>query len=290
MKLGLNLLLWTGHVTSALYPDLIKVKKAGFDGVEVPIMEGDTAHYAALGAFLRNEGLECTAVTMIPDRARNPASAERQQRQAGLDYLRQRSDWAAAMGADLLIGPYHSPLGVFTGTGPTDAERNWVAEVHRDFADHAAAQGITLAVEWLNRFECYFLTTMADAVNFAKLVERPNYFTMLDTFHSHIEEKNVAASIWAAQRWIRHVHVSENDRGTPGQGQVNFPAAFRALQDLGYDRWLMIEAFGRSLPELAAATCVWRDFFHSPEQVYLEGGPYVRDTWAAATQVTKNQI
>jgi D-psicose/D-tagatose/L-ribulose 3-epimerase len=36
------------------------------------------------------------------------------------------------------------------------------------------------------------------------------------------------------------------------------------------------------VPELAAATRVWRDFFASPEEVYTEGYRLIRDCWDAA--------
>ena len=282
MKLGLNLLLWTSHVGEMHYPLISRIKAAGFDGVEVPILAGDTAHYRQLGAFLRDEGLACTAVTIIPDEARSPVSPEASRRRAALDYLRHISDCSAAMGAELLLGPYHSPLGVFTGVGATATEKQHCAEVHRAFAEHAKNQNIGLAMEWLNRFESYFCTTMAEAAEYVKLVDHPNFSSMFDTFHANIEEKNSAAAIRAALPQIRHFHVSENDRGTPGKGHIDFLPQFQALRDGGYDQWLTIEAFGRGLPDLAAATRVWRDFFPTPDEVYLEGGPLVRKLWAEA--------
>ena len=51
-----------------------------------------------------------------------------------------------------------------------------------------------------------------------------------------------------------HVHISENDRGTPGTGHVHWDETFAALHKVKYDGWLTIEAFGRALPDLAAAT------------------------------------
>jgi D-psicose/D-tagatose/L-ribulose 3-epimerase len=84
------------------------------------------------------------------------------------------------------------------------------------------------------------------------------------------------------QRHLSHVHISENERGTPGRGHIDFPAALRALKSSGYDGWLTIEAFGRALPPLAAARRVWRDFFPTPTQVYREGYKVIRSCWDAA--------
>ena len=84
---------------------------------------------------------------------------------------------------------------------------------------------------------------------------------MYDSFHAHIEEKNQAEAIQSCAAETIHVHVSENDRGTPGTGQVNWESFFGGLKKSGYDGYLTIEAFGTALPALAAATKVWRPLF-----------------------------
>jgi D-psicose/D-tagatose/L-ribulose 3-epimerase len=40
MRIGVNLLLWTSHVTTEHFAVLDKLAGCGFDGVEVPIFEG----------------------------------------------------------------------------------------------------------------------------------------------------------------------------------------------------------------------------------------------------------
>lgn len=69
---------------------------------------------------------------------------------------------------------------------------------------------------------------------------------------------------------------------TPGTGQVHWDSAFSAIKETGYDGWLVIEAFGRALPDLAAATRVWRDLFPAPEQVYRDGIAFIRKKWSEA--------
>ena len=105
---------------------------------------------------------------------------------------------------------------------------------------------------------------------------------MYDTFHANLEERDPIGCIAEHVSLIRHVHISENDRGTPGRGHVPWADTFRALREGGYDGWLTIEAFGRTLPELAATTCVWRDLSASAEEVYTEGFRLIRDGWEAA--------
>ena len=82
MKIGFNLLLWTGHVTEENFPIFRKLKKVGYDGVEIPIFDtSDPAHFKKIGAALKNEGLECTAVTVCPDEAHNAISPDTANRQ-----------------------------------------------------------------------------------------------------------------------------------------------------------------------------------------------------------------
>jgi D-psicose/D-tagatose/L-ribulose 3-epimerase len=104
---------------------------------------------------------------------------------------------------------------------------------------------------------------------------------MYDTFHANIEEKRPAPVIKHLAGHFAHVHISENDRGTPGTGMVHWDETFRALKEVKYDGWMVIEAFGRALPALAAATKVWRDLFPNPEEVYTQGLRFLKEKWAA---------
>ena len=228
--------------------------------------------HSPLGVF---SGTAPTAVTVMSPEA-NPISPDAKVRQAAVDRLKWVLDRCAEFDAEVLCGPLHSPLGVFSGTAPTTDERLRGIETFRKVADHAAAVKVTLAVEYLNRFENYFLTTAADTKKWVDAINHPACGMMWDTFHAHIEEKNSPAALEAVRERLVHVHLSENDRGTPGTGQVNWAGTFATLKKIRYDRWLVIEAFGRALPDLAAATRVWRDLFAKPEDVYTEGLAFIR--------------
>lgn len=274
----MNLLLWTGHVTEEHYPILKDIKSAGFDGVEIPVFDTNVEHYKGLRKELDNLGLKCTTVTIVNPEA-NPISPDANVRQAGLDLIKKAIDCNQALGAENMVGPFHSPLAVFSGEPPTADEKSRAADVLRQAAEHAAQAKVQLCIEYLNRFECYFLTTAKDAVELVKAVNHPNFKTMYDTFHAHIEEKGQASAIKTVAPHVGHVHISENDRGTPGTGQVRWDEAFAALKEINYDGWMVIEAFGRALPDLAAATRVWRDLFPTAKEVYTKGLKHIRDNW-----------
>ena len=281
MKYGMNLLLWTGHVTSEHFPLLAKLKQAGFDGVELPLFGGDAAHFKTVRKELDNNGLGCTAVTVV-NANNNPISPDTAVRQAGLEHIKWALEMTSILGGDALCGPYHSAIGFFSGVGPTDDEKKRGAEVLRKAAEFAQQVKVKMAIEYLNRFECYFLTTAADARALVKAVNHPSFRMMYDTFHANIEEKQITPVLEAVADSTIHVHISENDRGTPGTGQVHWDETFKALKKIKYDGWMVIESFGRALPDLAAATKVWRDLFPSAEEVYTQGLRFMKSKWAAA--------
>ena len=274
MKTGFSLLLWTTQVSDAHLPVCARLKAEGYDGVEVPVTGTSEPDAAALGRRIADLGLAVTASGGVPDASVDPTDPATHQ--AGIDHLRRLVDRAVALGAEVLIGPFTQPLGQFSGTGPTDRELALLADAHRAMADHAGDR-LRLAVEPLNRFECYALNTAAQAAALVAAVDRPNYGWLYDTFHANIEERSPAAAI--AHR-PTYVHLSENDRGVPGRGQIDFAATLADLKAQGYDGWLVIEAFGQALPDLAAATRIWRPLFDTETEVWQDGLALIRRHWS----------
>lgn len=265
MKFGMNLLLWAGELSDELMPVLESLKGMGFDGVELPLFNTDL-DYAEWGRRLDDLGLERTAVTVRGEED-NPISPDAAIRAKGIENTKIAIDCCQAAGATALVGPYHSALGFFSGQGPTEDEWKWAVDSMRPVAEHAGAAGVTLGVEALNRFECYFLNTHADSSRFAREVDHPACKVMYDTFHAHIEEKNVPQALRDCADVLCHVHISENDRSTPGTGNVRWAENFDTLKEIGYDGWMMVEAFGLALKELVAATKIWRRMYDTEEQL-----------------------
>jgi D-psicose/D-tagatose/L-ribulose 3-epimerase len=265
MKFGMNLLLWTGEMNDGMLPVLQMLKAVGYDGVELP-MFNTGLDYAMWGRRLDDLGLQRTAVCIRLEED-NPISPQAAVRRKGIDNTKKTLDCCAAAGCQTLVGPYHSALGLFSGKGPTDDEWKWGVESMRAVAEHAGQVGVVLGVECLNRFETYLLNTHSDSARFAREVNHPNCRVMYDTFHSNIEEKSPEQAIHACADVLCHVHISENDRSTPGQGNIRWDENFDALRDINYHGWLVVEAFGLALPEIAAATKIWRRMYISEEQL-----------------------
>lgn len=266
MKYGINLLLWTDRMHDGLTPVVEQVKAMGYDGVEMPMFELNEALYKAWGKKLDDIGLERTAVT-IRGAGDNPISPSASVRAAAVDAMKKTIDCCHAAGVPMLVGPTHSAIGEFTGAGPTEDEFKWGVETMRQAAEHAAGANVTIVTEYLNRFENYFLTSVEQTVNFISAVDHPNVRMMYDTFHANIEEKSLSSAIAAAMPWTKLVHISENDRSTPGQGHVAWDETFDAIRANDWDGWMVVEAFGLALPAIAAATKIWRKMYATEEQL-----------------------
>ena len=276
VKYAMNLQLWTRNVLDdQCLPLLEKLKSMGFDGVEIPISDPDVRGYAALGRSLDDLGLERTAVT-VSRREMNPISPDAAIRARATGNLKRVLDCCSAGGMQLLVGPYYAAPGEFTGSGPTREEWGHGLQCMRAVAEHGRNVGVGLALEFLNRFETYFLTCAADTDRFVREIGVPGCGGLYDTFHANIEEKSVALAIAALGGNLRHVHISENDRSTPGQGGVAWEETFRALRAIGYRGWLTIEAFGRATPELSATRKIWRAMYVTEEQLARDGLAFMK--------------
>ncbi|WP_339756905.1 sugar phosphate isomerase/epimerase [uncultured Hoeflea sp.] len=274
MKIGMNMFLWTTHVGPQHEALLRDLKACGYDGVEIPIFEGDIRHYSQLATMLDDIGLERTAVTAMGDSSMN-LIGDTAARAKGVDYMRATLDKTHALGASLICGPMHSTLGHFSGAGPTQEEFSRSVSSQRLIGDHASSLGITVALEALNRFECYLVNIMDGLAAHLADIGHPNIRAMYDTFHANIEETDPIGALTRNSASVAHIHISENDRGVPGRGNIPWRETYAAIAAIGYDGWLTIESFGRGLPDLAAATKVWRDFAESPEAVYREGYAHI---------------
>ena len=267
MKYSMNLLLWTDTLSQDKLPILDKMKSIGFDAVELPMFDRDTANAAVWGKAMDNLGIASRSGTCAFGPDDHLISENPKVRRHAVDSIKQILDCCAAAGCSVMAGHATQALGIFSGNGPTKDEWNWALDGIRESSEHAKKVGVKIALEALNRFECYFLNCMADAKRFVKDVNHPFCGVMYDTFHANIEEKSTQEAITSVKDILFHVHISESDRSTPGTGMVHWDATFDALREVGYDSILCCEAFGLALPKLTAATKIWRRMYESEEQL-----------------------
>ena len=268
----MNLLLWGTEMNEDMFPVLEQIREAGYDGVEVPIFNTDPAAWESWRRQLDALGLERVAVTINgPDH--HQIAADPAMRSKTLERNKRALDCAAVLGSNLLTGPYHSALGVFAGRTATDEEKGWAAENLFELAEYAGTLGITLGLEYLNRFESYLVSCTDELIALADQVNHPHCKLMFDSFHANIEEKDMAAAIRKIGNWLVNVQLSENDRGTLGGGHVDFESIIAGLSSIGYSGMISVEAFSSKL----TAANIWRPLFDSEEQLVKDSIQYLKN-------------
>jgi len=258
-KIGFNVLAWSAGVSEDLLPIMDRLKEIGYDGVEFFIGSPEVSDYKRLGKHAKDIGLGVTTVTVISPEENliDPSSAVRAK---GLERIKWAIDRCHDLNAEVMAGPFHSAFATFAQHAPEEQEYDWSAEVLHQAGDYAAQTDLILTPEALNRFECYLCNTMGQLKHLLSKVDHPNVRAMFDTHHANIEEKNLGNAIETIAPYLAHVHISENDRGTPGAGHIPWDESFSTLSKIGYDGWYTIEGFTRNDVDFANSINVWREF------------------------------
>jgi D-psicose/D-tagatose/L-ribulose 3-epimerase len=277
MKFSVSALIWSPFFGAPHFHLLPEIKAHGFDGFEVAFFEPAKVGTAAIRRAMESNGLECLACHLLPAGA-NPTSDDPSVRSRTRTHLTDCVRAAADMGARSLGGPIYAPVGYLPGRRRTPDEWKWAVECFQSLGDALDDNGITLAIEPLNRFETYFLNTAADASALCRDIAHPRVGVLLDTFHTNIEETDVAAAFGSTGPLLKHVQACENDRGIPGTGHVDFPAIAKALDGIAYSGWITIESLG-AWSELASAAAIWRDLAPSPEAIAFEGLAHLKQVF-----------
>lgn len=275
MKYGLNCLLYAPAFSNECLHVIPKAKEMGFDGVEIPLFNLDIIDVKETRRVLADNGMECTTCGILIPPA-NFISDDASERRKGVSSMRASIKMASKLGSGAYCGPFFSPVGHLVGRSRNQKEWDRCVKCLKQVAKTASDYGITVGIEPLNRFETYFLNITEDAVKLVKEVGSPRVKVHIDTFHAHIEEKDTPAAILAAGKHLCHVHANENDRGTPGSGQVNWKGVFKALKAVKYDGWMVIESFVPAIKEIAAAASIWRDLAPDADYIGREGLKFLK--------------
>jgi D-psicose/D-tagatose/L-ribulose 3-epimerase len=270
---GVHTSMWTMHWDRAGAERTIPAAAAyGMDFIEIALLNTAIVDAPHSRALLEKHGLRAVCSLGLPERAwasRDPDAA--------IAHLADAIDKAAELGAEALSGVTYGGIGERTGLPPTQAEYDNLARALAAAAKHAKARGILLGIEPVNRYETHLLNTGRQAREMIERVGADNLFIHLDTYHMNIEEKGAANGILDAREHLRYIHLSESDRGTPGEGTCDWDEIFAALAAIGFKGGLAMESFINMPPEVAYGLAVWRPVAKDFAEVMDKGLPFLRN-------------
>ena len=278
MKYGMNTLIFTGSFRdehAELFP---RLKKIGFDGVEIaPENKGDFDTLKMRKA-LESNGLVCSSICGLYGPGRDLRSSDPNDRKGGVQYTKDCIDMASELGAKFMVGPIYSSVGR-AGLETEEARKEqwgYALDGFKEVAEHAEKKDVYLGIEPLNRFETDFINIAEDALRMCNDVGSSHLGLHLDTFHMNIEEKDSGKAIRTAGDKLFLLHASENDRGAPGTGQVPWQKVRDAVKEIGFDGWVVIESFTPDVEMIARAAAIWRQTEKDADTLASKGLSFLR--------------
>ncbi|RWR27059.1 sugar phosphate isomerase/epimerase [Sinirhodobacter populi] len=206
------------------------------------------ARAAAVGAHARAAGVAVAGLCRTPFLVGPLAPVGAQ---AVMDDFRASIDMAAEVGAPVLtivVG------GVEPGTKGVARSLGLVAERIAAALDHAAAQGVRLAIEPLHPVyagDRSCLTTLRDALDICDRIGSPHLGVAVDVYHVWWDTDLPAQLARAGERilgyhlcdWLAGTRDVLLDRGMMGDGVADLKGLRAAVEGAGYDGLCEVEIF-----------------------------------------------
>ncbi|MCW2637202.1 MAG: Xylose isomerase domain protein barrel [Blastococcus sp.] len=283
---GVHALVWTGGWS----PDearhaIAATAEAGYDLIEIAPIDPTGFDAEMTAALLQEYSLQVSASlglsedTDVSSEDPDVVARGRERLATALSVLRDS-------GGTVLCGVLYSKLGKYAGPA-TERGRANSQESIAWLADKAADSGVTLALEFCNRYETNIINTTQETLDFIAAVGRPNVMAHLDTYHMNIEEHSFREAVQAAAVAGRlgYVHVGESHRGALGTGTIPWTEFFSALTEVGYEGIMTFESFSSEVVHrtLSNDLAIWRNLWTDNRALARDALSFTKSRLAAAT-------
>ncbi|RZL15116.1 MAG: sugar phosphate isomerase/epimerase [Pedobacter sp.] len=273
VKFGASILSWILPDWKAVEGEyaIKKTAAAGFDVLEILLPPSREIDTAAVRKQLKENGIEAICSYNLPANSHIPFYPEK-----ALSDIIWALEKAKELESPFLAGVLHSGIGVFSGAVKTAKEQETVVQVLSAAADHAKGLGITICIEPINRYESYVCNVARDVLALVDQVGSDALALHLDTFHMNIEEENFYNPVINAGRHLKHLHITESNRGMPGEGNVHWDDLFKALAEVKYDGALVLENFSSSIKGMSERVNLWQPSKHNADELAAGSLAFIR--------------
>ncbi len=268
MKYAIHLSTFTTVWQEDLNKYIRMAKEFGYDGVEIPLMNPYELNVVELKKTLDEYEMEAICGTGL-GKLTDISSQDINVRKQGEAHLKKCIDCCEVLGSDQLGGVTYAPWGMIKPKSEID--RNNICESLRSVAEYAEKSNVTICMEVLNRFETSVINTVSEGLELLRDINVGNIKLHMDTFHAHIEENDIYDAIVSAKDYLHYIHFSENTRGIPLTGQVDWKKVALALKEINYDRWIGGEYFVSAECEVGNGCMIWRDIHTSGQYAAKQG-------------------
>lgn len=280
ISFGVSTWLWEAPFSTSTVSLFPKIKKLGFDLVEIPVEDPSLIDTNKVKKALEENGLTPSICIVFGD-DKDLSSKDTSLHQNCFEHAEKCFSIASELGVDFVAGPLYAAVGKARLAPADEKKREWERAVTnlRTLSGMGRKHGLDIALEPLNRFESDLINTSEDVVGLLDAINEPNMKIILDSFHMTIEEQDIRKAINTAGNRLIHVQVSENHRGIPGTGLTPWKEFSKGLEDVNYDGAIVIESFTPEIPELAAAVNIWKKLADSQDAFASDGLKFLKKTF-----------
>jgi D-psicose/D-tagatose/L-ribulose 3-epimerase len=287
-KLGVHALVWeAGWSHDECARAIARTAEVGYDFIEAPSLDPSSIDIDYTRRQLEAAGIGIN-YSMGLDADTDISSGDREKAARGKARLEEALAVARDTGATHVCGIIHSAFQ--KNTVPTTAAGVAMSvDILQQVAETAAASGITLGLEVVNRYESNVLNTASQAVELIRRIGAPNVKAHLDVYHMNIEESDPAQVIMETAENIGYFHTGDSHRGYMGSGTVDLQSIFRALVRVGYTGPITFESFSSRVvgQPLEGILGIWRNLWEDSGDLATHALMYTRAQLKAAQEVQR---
>jgi D-psicose/D-tagatose/L-ribulose 3-epimerase len=283
-RIGIHALVWVGGWSKEEARKAIASSaEAGYDLIELAALDPWSFDADMTAALLQEHGLAAGVSLGLTDET-DISSEDPDAVAAGNRLLDQALNLVRDVGGDYLGGVIFSKLGRYTQPVSERGRANSIESIAR-LADRAQEYGITLGIEFTNRYESNVCNTTAQTLDYIEAVGRDNVVAHLDTYHMNIEENSFREAVLAAAAAgkLGYVHVGESHRGQLGTGTVPWQEFFAALHEVSYAGTITFESFSSEVvhPTLSSSLSIWRNLWVDNVELARGARAFLRENYGA---------
>jgi D-psicose/D-tagatose/L-ribulose 3-epimerase len=287
MQIGAHALVFTGIFDRVgLEKAISSTKTAGFDLIEIPLMNTETFDKKLAARLLQEYDLSVSASLGLND-STDLTSSDPAVVRAGEQLLTECLNILHVMGGAQLCGVIYSAMKKYMEPVSAEGRASSAAAIRR-LGTLAADLGIHLSLEVVNRYETNLMNTGREALKFLDEIDNPNVSVHLDTYHMNIEESDMFSPVLDVAERLGYVHVGESHRGYLGSGTVDFGSFFRGLARVNYDGPIVFESFSSAVvnADLSRTLGIWRNLWQDSDDLAAHANSFIRGQLRAVSTIS----